>query len=211
MRRDGYSLPLWPSPESAWRLLTLDTPARTRFRRVTFTVTAVHDVDASPVVSCQSPSDTFFAVGTTQVACTATDSSGNTSDPETFDVKVLPPLEVSITLAKAGSVDTRSGVATIAATVTCNRPITVDVYPGELTQTVANRAVVTGTFSTGGIACTGVGATPWTAVVLPTSGRFIAGKAAVTAVAQGCEFILPFSYSCDSDPAAGTIQLIGKR
>jgi hypothetical protein len=179
--------------------------------QVTFAVTAVDDVDASPVVTCQPPSGTIFGVGTTQVACTATDSSENTSDPETFNVTVLPPLEISMTFAKAGSVDTRTGVATIGGTVTCNRPVKVEVFAGQLTQTVANRAVVAAPFYVGGIGCTGVGATPWTAVALPTSGRFNAGKAAVSAVVQGCEFIPPFTFSCDSYNAASTIQLTGKK
>lgn len=44
---------------------------------VPFTVTATDDSDPSPAVSCTPPSGSVFAIGTTSVNCTATDSSGN--------------------------------------------------------------------------------------------------------------------------------------
>ena len=46
---------------------------------VTFTVTAVDDLDPEPVVVCVPPSGSTFPRGTTLVNCTATDASGNQS------------------------------------------------------------------------------------------------------------------------------------
>jgi hypothetical protein len=44
---------------------------------VSFTVTASDDHDPAPSVVCVPPSGSFFPRGTTMVACTATDASGN--------------------------------------------------------------------------------------------------------------------------------------
>jgi hypothetical protein len=44
---------------------------------VTYTVTATDNVDSSPVVSCSPASGSTFAVGSTIVSCTATDSHAN--------------------------------------------------------------------------------------------------------------------------------------
>jgi hypothetical protein len=56
---------------------------------VTFAVTATDDVDPSPVVVCMPPSGSTFPPGTTVVACTATDASGNRSTCR-FPVTVEP-------------------------------------------------------------------------------------------------------------------------
>jgi DNA-binding transcriptional regulator GbsR (MarR family) len=63
---------------------------------VSFTVTANDNVDGNIAVSCDPSSGTIFPVGTTQVTCTATDSSDNTSQ-ESFTVTVLSPESVDST------------------------------------------------------------------------------------------------------------------
>jgi hypothetical protein len=50
--------------------------------------TATDIVDDSPAVTCLPASGATFPLGTTQVSCTATDGSSNTSDAQTFDVVV---------------------------------------------------------------------------------------------------------------------------
>ena len=50
--------------------------------------TATDLVDPNPVVTCLPASGSTFAVGTTQVSCTAKDATGNTSTPSTFNVTV---------------------------------------------------------------------------------------------------------------------------
>jgi hypothetical protein len=59
---------------------------------VHFTVTASDNppVDLNPAVTCTPASGTHFAVGSTQVTCTARDFSNNVSQPMTFTVHVLP-------------------------------------------------------------------------------------------------------------------------
>ena len=56
---------------------------------VTYTNPTASDlVDPSPSVTCLPASGSTFPLGDTTVSCTATDSSGNTSAPETFKVTV---------------------------------------------------------------------------------------------------------------------------
>lgn len=50
--------------------------------------TASDAVDANPAVTCLPASGSTFALGTTTVSCTAADSSGNESSPQTFTITV---------------------------------------------------------------------------------------------------------------------------
>lgn len=56
---------------------------------VTFTVTALDDLDPAPSVVCVPPSGSLFLPGTTTVTCTATDAAGNQTVC-TFPVTVEP-------------------------------------------------------------------------------------------------------------------------
>lgn len=61
---------------------------------VSFSVSAEDDVDGAVTPSCSRAPGTIFALGTTEVTCTATDAAGNTSEAA-FDVIVqdtTPPL-----------------------------------------------------------------------------------------------------------------------
>ena len=56
---------------------------------VAFEVPATDAVDPAPAVTCVPPSGSVFEIGTTEVSCTATDATENTSAPVTFTVTVL--------------------------------------------------------------------------------------------------------------------------
>jgi hypothetical protein len=56
---------------------------------VAFSVSATDAIDPSPTVSCDHSSGETFPLGATTVSCTATDASGNTSAPATFDITVV--------------------------------------------------------------------------------------------------------------------------
>ena len=61
---------------------------------VTFTATAVDDVDGPVAVSCEPASGATFALGATSVSCTATDAAGSVASG-TFTVTVVdttPPV-----------------------------------------------------------------------------------------------------------------------
>jgi hypothetical protein len=53
----------------------------------TFAAGAVDAVPATPPVSCQPPSGSMFAIGTTAVSCTASDKAGNKGSGQ-FNIKV---------------------------------------------------------------------------------------------------------------------------
>jgi beta propeller repeat protein len=55
---------------------------------VVLNVKAIDDIDPSPKLTCTSPLDAVFPIGTTKVTCTATDASGNKAEPTAFDVNV---------------------------------------------------------------------------------------------------------------------------
>ena len=183
--------------------LTVTAPSPDGDATVTYTVTATDNVDDNPQLTCQPPSGSTFPLGVTTVRCTATDSAGNTS-AASFTITVLPPVDVSLTLDRAGGVNKKTGVATVSGSVTCNRATTVFIS-GELKQTVANRAQVEGSFSTG-VDCTRP-AVAWEATVTPTTGRYNAGNADVAASAFACNDDFT---SCDSDQGAWHIKLTGR-
>jgi hypothetical protein len=57
---------------------------------VTYSVSATDQIDNTDPVTCTPASGATFRIGTTSVACTATDSGGRTATAS-FDVTVLPP------------------------------------------------------------------------------------------------------------------------
>lgn len=63
---------------------------------VNFTVTADDNLDPDPTVNCTPVSGSLFAIGITQVHCTATDASGNPSTPGVFNVTVQDTTPPSI-------------------------------------------------------------------------------------------------------------------
>jgi hypothetical protein len=55
---------------------------------VSYSVTATDAESTVASIACSPASGTLFAIGTTTVSCTATDSRGNTSAPATFNITV---------------------------------------------------------------------------------------------------------------------------
>jgi HYR domain len=165
---------------------------------VSYFVSATDDRDPNPTVSCSPASGAFFPVGDTTVNCTATDASGNQSSGS-FTVHVLPPLQLGVTVAGTGTVSPKTGVATISGTVSCSRAIGVDLS-GTLTQLFANRAQISGSFSTH-VSCSAPSVT-WSTSVTGTNGRFGAGKANVSISWFGCEL------SCHSGSASLSVKLM---
>ncbi len=169
---------------------------------VPYIVSATDNVDDDPTVTCEPPSGSTFPIGATTVTCTATDSAGNTA-VASFTVTVLVPFDLGLVLSSSGGVDTRTGVATVRGTVTCNREAHGYVS-GELSQVVARRAQVDGFFFAE-FDCSPPSAT-WVAAATPTTGRYIAGKATASASASACDAII----SCDGDQGTRIVTLRGR-
>ena len=86
---------------------------------VTFAVSAHDALDPSPVVACAPASGTWFPLGRTVVACTATDRAGNV-DRGSFAIVVrdtTPPVMASIT-PTIGAVTNQMFPVTLAVSVT---------------------------------------------------------------------------------------------
>jgi hypothetical protein len=165
---------------------------------VTYTVTAQDAIDPNPTVSCAPPSGSTFPIGTTRVTCTATDAAGNRSTGS-FNVTVIAPWDITLTLAAKDSVNTRTGVVTVAGTVKCNRDGGVSIF-GTVQELIANRATLTGNFFVF-VNCTAPSSS-WNATVSADNGTFKPGKADVHASAFGCEI------TCDSSAAVATVTLV---
>ena len=84
----GLEFDLTP-PKLSGAAKTVRAAKGAKTARVTFKVTATDDVDVSVPVLCQPRSGGRFKLGKTTVRCSATDSSGNTSQAS-FVVTVKP-------------------------------------------------------------------------------------------------------------------------
>ncbi len=105
--------------------------------RVSFSFpTATDTVDSAPVVNCSAGSETQFALGTTTVSCTATDSAGNsisasfkvivkdTTPPELFDLPIVQVAEATNSEGSAIEFALPKATDTVDArpTVSCDLP-----------------------------------------------------------------------------------------
>jgi probable HAF family extracellular repeat protein len=196
--------PSTPPPDAAPPTITVPTDFTVEATSsagavVFYQVTVVDDVDHHPTLTCTPPSGSLFPVGTTSVECLATDNTGKSSTAS-FQVTVLPPLDITLDMGRKFSVHNNTGVVTVSGSVGCNRGVFVFVS-GQLTQTVAHRAVLQGSFFAA-FTCTAP-ATTWTATVTASSGSFLAGTAEVNASASAC------AASCDSDARTQSVTLVG--
>jgi DNA-binding beta-propeller fold protein YncE len=98
--------------------------------------------------------------------------------------EALPPVTLGVTLREEGGVSSKSGVVTISGTVSCSRNVAVSVS-GTLSQPVAKRATITGSFALS-IDCVAP-KTVWSATLVGDNGRFAAGQATATVTASACE------------------------
>jgi hypothetical protein len=162
---------------------------------VPYAASATDDHDPDPTVECSPEPSSFFPVGTTTVSCRASDRVGNVTTA-TFPVHVFPPLQLGATVASRGSVDARTGGATISGTVTCSRDISL-VVAGTLSQSLGKRSPSSGFFSVQ-VECAAP-VTRWSASV--ASVRFEPGDATVSARASGCEVV------CHAATATSAVRL----
>jgi hypothetical protein len=117
-----------------------------------------------------------------------------------------PPLELGVTVDAFGTLDTKTGVASVSGTVTCNSYVAFLSISGELKQNVGRFHTIRGSFGTT-IECFAGHPAQWTASVVPESGKFGGGSALVTLFASGCSD----PFSCDDVQAQASVQLRGKK
>ena len=119
------------------------------------------------------------------------------SDGGNLVFRVDESLNLALTIDPSGSVDAKTGVATIRGTVTCAEPAS-GVLDGGVQQRIG-RALLNGSFFIG-FECDGV--TPWEAEVSAFDGLFVAGRAQVS--------VRAFAFDRDFTDVAGTVRLKGQ-
>ncbi len=134
----------------------------------------------------------YFLIG----FCCGTGNSGGGGEL-TFSVSEAsppppppPPFDYSLTISDSGSVNTRTGVATVRGSVTCNTNGWINLG-GELRQNLGRTVTIRGNFYTN-IDCTAGAPVSWSVTVTPQSGKFAGGSAVVNANSWGCNGV-----SCD--------------
>lgn len=138
-------------------------------------------------VTCGPGAVTFNATAGTTYNILAFDDqfdgggNGGTLNLSLEPVPPPPTVAVSVT---SGRVD-RTGATTLTGTLTCTDAEFVIIF-GDLSQTVGRFTTIRGQFSFGpGSTCDGT-PQPWTALVVPQSGKFAGGKAAAVTFTFAC-------------------------
>jgi hypothetical protein len=117
---------------------------------VTFSVTATDNADASPSVACTPASGSTFAIATTTVSCTATDSATNSSTG-TFRVTVRDT--TAPTLANVPANIVAEATSSAGAVVTYTKPTATDVVDGSVPVTCSPASGATFALGTTTVTC----------------------------------------------------------
>jgi hypothetical protein len=139
--------------------------------------------------------------GTTGVALTILvfdyDSVGNGGNLELTVADAPPPPVLDLTVDAKGSIDARTGVATIRGTITCSggEEFGKNFIEVHLVQTVGRFRIEAGNGL--GFDCNGV-TQPWSVELIGWNGKLAGGRATVTA----------FAYACAFDCAADTVERV---
>ena len=115
-------------------------------------VTASDLVDGSVTATCLPASGTSFAIGDTEVSCTATDAAGNPGDPAVFLVRVrdlTPPVFSGVTPTRTVEATSPAG-----AVVTYPLPTATDAVDGSRPVTCAPPPGATFPIGTTTVTCT---------------------------------------------------------
>ena len=122
-----------------------------------------------------------------------------------FDLsEVLPPPSIALQINAKGSVNAKTGVATVRGTATCSRAVVLEGVQADLSQLFARRVTIFGGGVTDNVPCTPSG-NPWSVVAVGLNGRFGAGAATATARTQFCNE----ESSCTLPSVTRSIQLRG--
>jgi hypothetical protein len=121
-----------------------------------------------------------------------------------FLQEVIPVPSVTLAVDSRGSVNTKTGVATVRGTVTCSSATVLPFISVDLSQLFARRVTISGGGSTADVPCSPSG-TAWSVVVQGSNGRFGAGAATATARTTVCNAV----GACSDAEATKSIRLRG--
>jgi hypothetical protein len=117
--------------------------------------------------------------------------------------EAVPPPTVSMVVDDVGRVNTRTGVATLSGTYTCEGEAEFVVLQGRLSQRQGDVFVVGDFVQDENLKCGGT--FPWSAEVVPGSGKFVRGMAATIAAVIGCNRL-----GCNFYEELDTVRLRGR-
>jgi Family of unknown function (DUF6299) len=158
-------------------------------------------------VTCSFGKVGFTAVAGTTYYILAVDDQGdgNYANGGTLRISFFtppPPPTMDITVDPFGRVDLQTGVASLSGTYTCSNADLIDVF--EQAQQALPRSVIVGSgFFRAFGTCDGT-AHPWSATVVPDSGKFVGGKAMTLTFAFSCG-----EFDCVPDSVERTVILRG--
>jgi hypothetical protein len=134
------------------------------------------------------------------------DASGNGGTLRISFNPTPPPPTFDLTVDRAGSFNSKTGIATLRGSYTCTDAGFIEIF-GDVAQSLGGRhATIRGSF---GIfdsgTCDGT-VHRWTADVAPDSGRFAGGKALTVMISFGCGI-----FECASSYVEQIVRLNGGR
>jgi hypothetical protein len=158
-------------------------------------------------VRCGSGAVGFTAVAGTTYYILAVDDQGdgNYANGGTLRISINaapPPPTMDITVDPFGRVDPTTGVASLSGTYTCSNANFIDVS-GQARQALP-RLVTVGSFSFGAVGTCDGTSHPWSATIVPESGKFVGGKAMTVISTSSCGF-----FECVPDSVEQTVILRG--
>jgi hypothetical protein len=143
------------------------------------------------------------SAGTTYYLMAFSDNPGVVGGQLAISVtEATPPPTVSLTIDPVGTVDGKTGVATVSGTYTCEGQADFVIRLGELRQQVG-RFTVIGFFDDIGLPCGGT--FKWSAEAVSENGKFSGGKAATLNLIAGCN-----ALGCNVYESENAIHLRGK-
>jgi hypothetical protein len=179
--------------------LTVLTGSRGALHNVTCNDDAADSLQSRVRFNATAGVTYFFMVGS------FVDSEGGNLVFSVVEIPLLPPPpEVGVSIDPVGTVVPKTGTATIHGTVTCSRPVSVDLAVGELRQRIG-RFFVVGFFDEF-IECSGE--TAWSATVTGQNGLFVGGRAEASVVAFAFD---PVTGEEAVAEASATVRLRGSR
>ncbi len=132
------------------------------------------------------------------------DGGGNGGTLHISFQEAPPPPSIDISVNKYGTVNSRTGIATLSGTYSCTNGDFIDVF-GDVRQAVG-RFSIQGYFEFFDFGTCDGTTYAWTALVYPSNGKFAGGKAATVTFGFACGV-----FECRDSYVEQTVQLRGGR
>jgi len=164
---------------------------------------------ALETIACGPGTVGFFAeAGTTYFVLAIDDQLDESGNGGALNISfnaAPPPPTVDVTVSPRGTFNSKTGVATLHGTYTCTNADFIDIF-GEVSQSVGRVATIRGSFEVFDEGTCDGSSHPWSADVLPESGRFAGGHALTVAFSFACG-----TFECTEGFIEQTVRLSGGR